>query len=197
MLNFSLKNFYITFFILVIIIFFITSILTIQLSSSNSIYGNSSLDGEFIWPLPEYSYISSYFGKRSSPTAGASSYHSGIDIPAPEGTPIFAVCSGIVTFASWGAGGGYTIVVENNNFSISYCHVSPNFRVSRGDTITAGYLISNVGPKNIYNIINNPYKDSNGNPTNGASTGCHLHLTIKKDGIAVNPLIYFNFSNYN
>ena len=32
----------------------------------------------------------------------------------------------------------------------------------------------------LYGIINNPYKDSYDNPTNGATTGCHLHLTIKK-----------------
>ena len=57
-----------------------------------------------------------------------------------------------------------------------------------------GTVISNVGPKNVYGIVNNPYHDSNGNPTNGATTGCHLHLTIKKDGIAVNPLDYFNYT---
>ncbi len=51
-----------------------------------------------------------------------------------------------------------------------------------------------MGPKNVYGIINNPYKDSNGNPTNGATTGCHLHLTVKNDGIAVNPLDYFNYN---
>jgi len=37
-------------------------------------------------------------------------------------------------------------------------------------------------------------KTQNGNPTNGATTGCHLHLTIKKDGKAVNPLTYFNIN---
>ena len=141
-----------------------------------------------------YTYISSYFGKRTSPTAGASTYHSGIDIPAPSGTPILAICSGEVTFASWGAGGGYTIVIQNSDLgiSISYCHLSPNYIVYRGEFVNAGDNISNVGPKNVYGIINNPYKDSNGNPTNGATTGCHLHLTIKKDGVAVNPLNYFN-----
>ena len=42
-----------------------------------------------------------------------------------------------------------------------------------------GQVIGTVGPKNVYNIKNNPYKDENGNPTNGATTGTHLHLAIK------------------
>jgi murein DD-endopeptidase MepM/ murein hydrolase activator NlpD len=87
---------------------------------------------------------------------------------------------------------GCTIIISNNNISVSYCHLSPIFLVNLGDKIDKGDIIGKVGPKNIYNIPNNPYKDSNGNPTNGATTGCHLHLTIKKDGIAVNPLNFFN-----
>lgn len=137
MFSFSSKNFLITLLSLIFILFFIISISTIQFSNLSSQHSGSSLDGEFLWPLPGYNYISSYFGKRTSPTLGASSYHSGIDIPAPEGTPIFAVCSGTVTFASWGAGGGYTMVVEDDSFSISYCHVSPNFKFFRGDTVIA------------------------------------------------------------
>lgn len=101
--------------------------------------------------------------------AGASSYHSGIDIPASNGTNIYAVESGRITFASWGAGGGYTIVLELDkyaNISISYCHLSPNYIVKRNDYVEKGDLIAHVGPKNVYGINNNPYKDSNGNPTN-------------------------------
>ena len=56
-----------------------------------------------------------------------------------------------------------------------------------------GQVIGTVGPKNVYNIKNNPYKDENGNPTNGATTGCHLHLTIKENKRAVDPLNYFNY----
>lgn len=174
-----------------IIIFVILTFLLI-LQNSNSILNLEN----FVWPLADYTYISSDFGYRVSPTSGASTYHSGIDIPAPEGTNILAVCSGIVTFASWGAGGGYTIVIENDNIKVSYCHVSPNFIVQKDDTVTAGQIIGYVGPKNVYGIINNPYKDSSGNPTNGATTGCHLHLTIKKDGLAENPLNFFpNYIN--
>lgn len=48
-----------------------------------------------------------------------------------------------------------------------------------------------VGPKNVYGINNNPYKDSNGNPTNGATTGCHLHFSVKSSGNVVNPLDFY------
>ena len=106
-----------------IIIFIILTFFLIITTSS------STLENTFVWPLDGYTYISSYFGYRTSPTSGASTYHSGIDIPAPEETTILAVCTGTVTFASWGAGGGYTIVVENDNIKVSYCHVSPNFIV--------------------------------------------------------------------
>lgn len=81
--------------------------------------------------------------------------------------------------------------MESNNLIILYCHVSPNYIVIPNQHVSIGNIIGNVGPKNIYNIPNNPFTDSNGNPTNGATTGCHLHLTIKKDGIAVNPLNFF------
>lgn len=181
------KYFY-TYFIVMLIITLFISFFIIQIYESNyTLVGNNG----FIWPLPDYTYISSYFGYRNSPTSGASTYHSGIDIPAPEGTSILSICDGIVTFAGWGAGGGYTIVVENANIKVSYCHLSPIFIVSKNESVILGQIISTVGPKNVYNIQNNPYHDSYGNPTNGATTGCHLHLTIKKDGIAVNPLEYF------
>ena len=60
-----------------------------------------------------------------------------------------------------------------------------------GQFIDKGVQIGNVGPKNVYGVPNNPYKDSSGNPTNGATTGCHLHLTIRKNGELVNPLTLF------
>lgn len=188
------------FFIFIFVfIIFISMLFVPILYSNNSFYTDGysheillSGDG-FFWPIPGYTYISSYFGKRTSPTSGASTYHSGIDIPASENTKIYAVNNGYISFASWGAGGGYTIVLdlEDNSTSVSYCHLSPNFIVTRNQYVVKGELIAYVGPKNVYGIINNPYKDSNGNPTNGATTGSHLHLTIKKEGAPVNPLDYF------
>lgn len=175
--------------IVVVTIFVIFTFLQVNLATEDYPYGIIDYS-DYVWPLPDYSYISSYFGYRNSPTAGASSYHSGIDIPAPEGTKIYSICDGIVTFASWGAGGGYTIVVENNGIKVSYCHVSPNFFVYRNQEVKKGEFISNVGPKNVYGIENNPYHDSFGNPTNGATTGCHLHLAIKVNNKSADPLSF-------
>ena len=52
-------------------------------------------------------------------------------------------------------------------------------------------LYGNVGPKYVYGVVGNQYKDSSGKPTNGATTGPHLHLGIRKDEKYVNPLDYF------
>ena len=137
-----------------------------------------------------YTTITSKFGKRVAPTSGASTYHSGIDIAAPTGSNLVAIFSGKVTYSGFQGAGGYTITIENAPYKVSYCHVSPDFIVYVGQNIKKGQTIGMVGPKNVYGIIGNPYKDSSGNPTNGATTGPHLHLTLKKDGTNVDPLEY-------
>lgn len=62
-----------------------------------------------------------------------------------------------------------------------------------GKEFLRGEIIATVGPKNVYGVYKNPYKDALGNPTNGATTGPHLHFTLKKDGKAVNPLNYVSY----
>lgn len=150
-------------------------------------YGNQN----YAWPIPGYTRISSYFGKRNAPTSGASTYHKGVDIPAPEGTTLIATCDGEITFTGFLGGGGYTITLTTKDgIKISYCHVSPNYIVSVGDSIVQGQIIGNVGPKYVYGVVGNTYKDSQGNPTNGATTGCHLHIGFRLNGNYVNPLDY-------
>ena len=157
------------------------------------ILGNFDMSNSlFYWPVPGYTRISSYFGKRNSPTAGASSFHQGIDIPAPSGTNLVAVFSGTVSFIGFNGSAGYSIHIKSNNLQFIYHHVSPNYIVKNGDFVYSGQVIGQVGPKYVYGVKNNPYKDSNGKPTNGATTGPHLHFTIKKDGKAVNPLNYYS-----
>lgn len=145
----------------------------------------------FVWPLPGYTRISSYFGKRVSPTSGASSSHSGIDIPAPEGTKFIAVADGTITFTQFLGAGGYTITLSFDNYRVTYCHCSPNYIVKVGDTVKQGQVIGHVGPKYVYGVKGNQYSDSSGKPTNGATTGTHLHLGIRIDGKYQNPLNFF------
>ena len=81
-----------------------------------------------------------------------------------------------------------TATIFSGEYSFSYCHSDPNFIVKVGDEVKKGQVIGKVGPKNVYGVPGNPYKDSQGNPTNGATTGCHCHFTVKKNGETIDPL---------
>lgn len=122
---------------------------------------------------------------------GASSSHSEIDIPAPQGSNFIAVHDGEITFRQFLGAGGYTITLSFDNYKISYCHCDPNFIVNVGDTVKQGQVIGHVGPKNVYGVKGNQYFDSEGKPTNGATTGPHLHLGIRLEGNYINPINYF------
>ena len=166
----------------------------------NYSFNYNSINGEiiainpdgFVWPAPGYTRINSYFGKRTAPTTGASTYHKGIDIGAPEGSSFIAVADGQITYTGFLGGGGYTITLTvGDNLKVSYCHCSPNYIVKTGDIVKQGQIIGYVGPKNVYGVLGNQYKDKNGNPTNGATTGPHLHLGIRLNDKYFNPLDYF------
>lgn len=83
-----MKKVYFSLFILFVSLFFISCITTFVVYSDASFTTSSTeyyfSSNDYSWPLPGYHTISSYFGFRISPITGASSYHSGIDIPAPE-----------------------------------------------------------------------------------------------------------------
>lgn len=84
-------------FIITLISFFI---ITILYNTTDFTFSDNSTS-EFYWPLPGNHNITSQFGHRTSPTTGASSFHSGIDIAASENTPIYSCISGKVTFAGF------------------------------------------------------------------------------------------------
>lgn len=95
----------------------------------------------FVWPTPGYTRINSYFGKRNAPTKGASTFHKGVDIGAPEGTAFIAVADGEITFTNFLGGGGYTITLTVSNLKVSYCHCNPNFIVHVGQFVKQGQVI--------------------------------------------------------
>ena len=125
--------------------------------------------GGFIWPLPVSGKITSYFGGRTSPTAGASSNHQGIDISAPAGTSIRAAKAGTVVTASYSSGAGNYIMINHGGglFTV-YMHCS-SLAVSKGQQVSAGTTIGYVG-------------------STGVSTGNHLHFGVSVNGSYVNPL---------
>lgn len=117
-----------------------------------------------------YTKITSEFGYRKAPTAGSSTYHSGIDIAAPTGSNLVSCINGIVTFTGFKGAGGHTIIISNSNVEIAYCHVDSKYYPQVGDYVVKGEVIGKVGPKYISDVDNNPYKDKNGKATNGATT---------------------------
>ena len=145
------KLFNYLFIFITILTFFICTffIPTLEISNSNNSLNSEIIDfnpNGFVWPIPGYTRISSPFGKRIAPTGGASSFHYGIDIPAPQGTKFIAVHDGEITFCKFFGAGGYTITLSFDNYKISYCHCDPNFIVQIGDKIKQGQVIRTSWP---------------------------------------------------
>ena len=124
-------------------------------------------------PIKAWYYISSYFGWRNSPFTGQRSYHSGIDMACPTGTKIYAALAGTVTTAGWSdTYGNYVIVRHHSGYKTLYAHMSKiNVRV--GQYVEASSVLGLVG-------------------STGLSTGPHLHFTVYKNGVAVNPQTLWN-----
>lgn len=112
--------------------------------------------------------ITSRFGSRSSVRVGA---HTGLDIAAPKGTSIKAAASGTVIHAGWkGSLGNLVIISHGNGVQTYYGHCS-QILVSAGQKVSQGDIIAKVG-------------------STGNSTGPHLHLEVRVDGVALNPQNY-------
>lgn len=129
--------------------------------------------GEAGLPLPRGSFgISSPFGMRTITVDGKTetSFHSGIDLAAPEGTPIYAVKDGVCTVPPFNAGGygNYVTIDHGEGLQSRYAHMS-QVLVTDGQTVTAGEMIGLVG-------------------STGKSTGPHLHFEIIVNGNKIDPL---------
>ena len=128
-------------------------------------------DIKFIWPCPSSGRITSGFGGRSSPTAGASSNHQGIDIGAPTGTDIVAAAAGEVVVSTYSySAGNYVMLSHGGGVYTVYMHAS-KLLVSAGDSVKQGQVIAKVG-------------------STGYSTGPHLHFGVRVNGTYVNPSQY-------
>lgn len=119
--------------------------------------------GRFSWPVPSFYKVSSHFGPRGR------KHHDGIDIPAPRGTPIVAVDTGVVIYSDDGIRGyGNMIVIAHGDdiFTV-YAHNKKN-KVDKGDRVDKGQVIAHIG-------------------NTGRSTGPHLHFEIRVKNKVRNP----------
>jgi murein DD-endopeptidase MepM/ murein hydrolase activator NlpD len=120
----------------------------------------------FMWPV--YGYLTSLYGYRASPFTGARQFHSGIDIGAAMGTPIRAAMGGrVIVVAYDDSYGNYVVITHHGGYRTLYGHMNV-VRVKPGAYVAAGERIGEVG-------------------STGRSTGPHLHFTVYKNGVTVNP----------
>lgn len=143
--------------------------------SSGGSGGSSSDSGVTVgssWLVPcSYTKLTSPFGFRDTGIAGASTYHQGVDLSAPSGTPIVASRGGTVTVATYGNSAGYYVTINHGDgFSSIYMHMS-NYIVSAGQKVNQGQTIGYVGKS-------------------GVASGYHLHFGIAYNGSYVNPCSY-------
>lgn len=157
-----------------------------QQSSGSSASGSSSSSGSqssqttasasgFLWPIASSHRVTSPFGWRTHPITGRRNLHGGIDIAAPNGTPIMASKAGVVVISQYGSSyGNYVVISHPDGTRTLYAHMSQR-NVSAGDTVRQGQTVGLVG-------------------STGSSTGNHLHFetwTGSSSSSRVNPMQFF------
>ena len=148
-----------------------------QEAANNAANGKyeGSFEGVLEWPLSyNYNIITSIFGNRTAPTAGASTNHGAIDIGVSY-VPVYAPANGKVILAQWVSGyGNYIMIDHGNGWYTAFGHLS-QYKVSEGTIVKTGQQIAVSG-------------------NTGVSTGPHLHYEVYKGGSSkgyrVDPLLY-------
>ena len=128
--------------------------------------------GTFVWPQPSSYRITSDFGWRGDiGVPGATRYHQGIDIAANMYDPVIAAAPGTVTFVGYYGTGGKTVMIDiGSSITIIYHHLN-DYAVELGDHVEAGTIVGRVG-------------------MTGATSGPHLHFSVRVNGTYVNPRPY-------
>lgn len=121
----------------------------------------------------EFTRVTSPFGARIHPFTARPSYHTGVDLAAPEGSPVRASREGTVVDAGWDPVYGYYVILEHDEiFSSFYGHMAA-IHSELNDVLTSGMILGEVG-------------------NTGLSTGPHLHFEIRVRGSARDPLQFLH-----
>ena len=126
------------------------------------------------WVDPVRGPITDVFGPRPSQPAGTPVFHPGVDIGAACLSVIVAAADGVVSFAGPNYGYGNFILIDHGSgVQTAYGHIfDGTIMVSPGQHVTAGQPIARVG-------------------STGESTGCHLHIEVRINGSAIDPMPFF------
>ncbi|MEY3213836.1 MAG: hypothetical protein RIT28_4317 [Pseudomonadota bacterium] len=123
-----------------------------------------------IWPSE--GVLTSDFGYRRNPfNRRRWSFHNGLDIAAPKGTPILASAAGTVVTAGWDKGYGRLVEIDHGYGLLTRYGHNSGLNVDVGDWVEAGQVIATMG-------------------STGISTGPHCHFEVRVDGQPVDPLEY-------
>lgn len=142
------------------------------------IYAASDSESRWLqWPLEEFKTVSlsNAFGQCVQSGGEGVSMHNGIDIAAANGTAIMAALDGTVAETGLDAERGNYVILDHGGGLRTVYAACDEIQVSRGDTVQAGSVIATVG-------------------STGASTGPHLCFQVWQDGVAQNPVAYFEAS---
>ena len=121
---------------------------------------------------PGSARVTSKFGYRTNPVTGESELHNGVDMAFAHGSPVAAISDGVVTEVGYNSfSGNYLRYMTSDGLLVGYAHLD-RVNVEPGDILRMGDIVALSG-------------------SSGLSTGPHLHVTIWRDGISIDPLTVF------
>ncbi len=136
-------------------------------------YANPNMQGSSVCLPLKRVIISSRYGVRKDPFTSKYRLHNGLDLRAKLGEPAFAVMSGVVIEVGRDGSRGNYVDIRHGRYKLSYYHLS-KILVKQGQIVHPGQTVGLVG-------------------STGRSTGAHLHLTLRRGTVSLDPLIILNY----
>jgi murein DD-endopeptidase MepM/ murein hydrolase activator NlpD len=141
---------------------FISTILIISTSTAGLSQSETNIIPNIQYPLAKEFPITSQYGPRSAPVAGASTFHRGVDFATPIGTPVLASVAGTVVLTEYLRGYGYTLVIRDDSqqYEVLYAHLN-RFIARKGQRVNAREVVAESG-------------------VSGLGSGPHLHVELRR-----------------